>query len=206
MATLAEAAVIARSILAEFTHLDYKYADDRLLTPGNNAIKAIAIARPELFKVVGEIACIVNSVEQTLNPADGSSLVDIHRIKNGAVVDKADRMVMDRFKPGWAFEAAGPARNWMSYQDDPMRFSIYPQAPSGQVLVGYYVLSPVTYTTSQTIILPATYLLPIAHYMCSETLLRGDDASLHPKASVFMAMFNNAMGVSDKENDKRVGV
>lgn len=148
-------------ILVQDTRTPYRYSDTVMLNFVNQTLKRMAILRPDLFSVIGDISTTANTVIQSC-PSDSLRLVEIFQIKNGDAVTEVNREVLDQMSPGWVNEAAGTPLNFMRHVRNPNKFFLYPRPTAGVVLVGEYAQVPPTYTLNQTITaLPDAYL-PVA--------------------------------------------
>jgi len=199
MATIQQAITLARYLLND-TVTTYGYSDTTLLQYGNDAIDAISVARPELFKSYIEITCIADRAEQTINVTDSSGLDSVIRVKGGNSVTMIDRDILDRFKPDWHTMASAAAEHWIPIKSDPMRFLIYPPAPSGQILVGVHVVKPKEYTISETHPLSDVYTSAIADYIVSMAAGSENERADNALSSKHLGYFQAKIGISKQTN------
>ena len=134
-----------------------RYDDDILLGFANQTLKRIAVIRPDLFSMIGEVTCTVGEVLQS-PPTDSIRIMDILRVKLGNSVREVNRQTMDQSHPEWADDDAGPCVNWMRHPRNANKFFIYPKAPTGQILICEYSQSPPIYDlTTEVALLPDAY-------------------------------------------------
>ena len=196
MATLQEAINIARGLLQDTT-VTYRYSDADLLQYGNDALDIIATNQPQWFYAIAELTCIEGKTIQTFNVADSLGLVDVLNVKDGGVVRKTDKNIMDRFRPSWHIDSSGAATEWMLAADDPSRFYIHPKAPANQVLVIQYIQKPAEYAIGATHALPNTFTPIIAKYIVAMANSRESGDAETAKASKEMGEFYSMIGTSN---------
>lgn len=148
-------------VLIQDSKLPYRYSDTVLLGFVRQTLRRMAILRPDLFCVIGEIPTTVNTVIQSC-PSDSLRLVEVFQVKNGNAVTEVNREVLDQMSPNWINDAAGTPVNFMRHVRNPNRFFLYPRPSTGVVLIAEYAQVPPAYTLNQTITgLPDAYL-PVA--------------------------------------------
>ena len=134
-----------------------RYSDATLLGFANQTLKRMALLRPDLFALIGEIPCTTNATLQSA-PSDSIRIMEIFRIKDGPGVRETNREILDQTYPDWVTEAAGACISWMRHVRNPNRFFIYPQSTSGQILIGEYCQTPPNYASATTVtLLPDGY-------------------------------------------------
>ena len=62
-----------------------RYSDAVLLGFANQALKRMAVLRPDLFAYIGEIPCTAGTVIQS-PPSDSIRIIEIFQVKDGAGV------------------------------------------------------------------------------------------------------------------------
>ena len=196
MATLREAIAIARPVIGDARAPNYRYSDSRLLGYANDALDVIAIARPALFRAVGEVECVANLAIQTVPMSDSNGLVDVMYVKGGNAVTPADRETLTRLNPGWMTMTPAAAKHWSKLGDDPNRFLVYPPAPAGQVLVVLYNQVPREFSVDEDIEIPASYVPAIANYVIAMAESANDPSVNSGRAAQFMQAFLGALGLS----------
>jgi len=134
-----------------------RFSDATLLKFANQALKRMAVIRPDLFSLIGEIPCTAESVIQSM-PSDSIRVMEIFQVKGGSSVRETNRETIDQTHPLWASDTAGETINWMRHVRNPNKFFVYPKAPSGQILIGEYAQTPPNYTADQDVeLLPDVY-------------------------------------------------
>jgi len=86
-----------RRILQD-TNSPQRYSDTVLLGFANQALKRIAVLRPDLFAYIGDITCTAGSVVQSM-PSDSIRLIEIYSVKNGNGVIETNREALDQAYP-----------------------------------------------------------------------------------------------------------
>lgn len=178
------------------TNTPYRYSDDVLLGFANQALKRIAVLRPDLFAYIGDITCTDGEVVQSA-PSDSIRLIEVYRVKNGNGVIETNREALDQAYPTWMNDAAGAAVNFMRHVRNPNKFFIYPKAPAGQVLVGEYAQTPPDYDGVTPIaLLPDAYepVVIDATVFIAESV---DNEHVNSqRAQLFQSSFTQALGVA----------
>ena len=178
------------------TNIPYRYSDDVLLGFANQALKRIAVLRPDLFASIEDIPCTDGSVVQSA-PTDSIRLIEIYSVKNGDGIIETNREALDQAYPTWMNDAAGPTVNFMRHVRNPNKFFIYPKAPANQVLIGEYSKTPAVYTGSQTVdLLPDAYFPVVidATVFIAESV---DNEHVNSqRAQLFQQSFTQALGVA----------
>ena len=173
-----------------------RYSDAVLLGFANQALKRMAVLRPDLFAYIGEIPTTTGAVIQSA-PSDSIRIMEIFQVKDGAGVTEVSRDTLDETYPGWMNDAAGSAVNWMRHVRNPNRFFVYPKAPSGQILIGEYAQTPPEYDGVTTVA-----LLPDAYFpvVIDGTVFLAESVDNEHvnsnRAQLFQQSFTQALGVS----------
>lgn len=135
-----------------------RYSDTELLGYANQALKRIAVLRPDLFAKITDFSTVAGEVIQTA-PSDSLRIMEVFRVKNGASIRETNRETLDQTYPDWANDDPGPTVNWMRHVRNANRFFIYPKAPASQTLVLEYAQAPKNYSLGETVaLLPDAYL------------------------------------------------
>lgn len=141
----------ARRLLQD-TSSPYRYTDSVLLGFANQALKRIAVLRPDLFAYIGEIPTVAGQVLQS-PPIDSLRIMEIFQVKNGSGVTEVNRDTLDETYPTWMNDTAGSCVNWMRHVRNANKFFIYPKAPVGQILIGEYAQTPKDYPADEDVAL-----------------------------------------------------
>ncbi len=185
----------ARELLQD-TLVPYRYSDAFLLDKANQALRRIALFRPDLFAYVGTFLCTAGEVLQSA-PADSFRVIEVFSIVGGGGVVEADRVVLDQTVPGWVSETAGPAVNWMRHVRNPNKFFIYPPAPAAQTLNIEYAQSPPTYdgTTAVTLLSDAYTPIVIDGVVWLTESIDNENVN-NGRAKMFQTSFTQSLGVT----------
>lgn len=178
------------------TNTPYRYSDDVLLGFANQALKRIAVLRPDLFAFIGDITCDDGETVQSA-PSDSIRLIEIYRVKNGDGIIETNREALDQAYPTWMNDAAGPTVNFMRHTRNPNKFFIYPKAPANQILIGEYAKTPQDYDLTTPIeLLPDAYepVVIDATVFIAESV---DNEHVNSnRAQLFQQSFTQALGVA----------
>lgn len=193
--TPAQVIVEARRLLQDIK-TPQRYSDALLLGFVNQALKRMAVLRPDLFAVIDELVTQAGSVIQSA-PADSLRMMEIFQVKDGDGIVEVSRKAMDETYPGWVNDPAGPTVNWMRHVRNDNRFFIYPKAPTGQTLIIEYAQTPRDYALTETIeVLPTAYfpVLVDGTVFLAESV---DNEHVNSnRAQLFQQSFTQALGVS----------
>lgn len=193
--TPAQVIVEVRRILQDIK-TPQRYSDALLLGFVNQALKRMAVLRPDLFSVIDELETQVGQTIQSA-PADSLRMMEIFQVKDGDGITEVSRKAMDETYPGWVNDPAGPTVNWMRHVRNDNRFFIYPKAPAGQTLIIEYSRTPRDYELNETIErLPEAYfpVLVDGAVFLAESV---DNEHVNSnRAQLFQQSFTQALGVS----------
>lgn len=186
---LTDAITVARGILQDIESVNYRYSSADLLIYANDALDAMTLLAPQLFYTDGDVACIAGSALQTISFDNALALVKVRRVKGGDALIQADPDNLDAFDAAWQKASAAAAVNWFPVANDPMRFMIYPPAPTGQVLEVVYVRLPGEYALTQDTGVPVTYKDAVADYIVYRAESRDDEHVNSNRAAQFLTTF-----------------
>jgi len=182
--------------LIQDTMTPYRYSDTMLLGFVNQTLKRMAMIRPDLFAVIGDIPTTPGTVLQSC-PADSLRLIDIFQVKNGNAITEVNRQTLDRTAPNWQNEEAGYPVNFMRHVHNPNKFFVYPRPVAGVVLIGEYAQIPPNYNLSDQIINPSDAYFPIVvdgTVFLAESI---DNEHVNSgRAKLFLESFTQGLGVS----------
>lgn len=190
---LADVVTEVRRILQDINE-PKRYSDAVLLGFANQALKRIAVLRPDLFAYVGEIPTTAGTVLQS-PPSDSLRIMEIFQVQGGNGVTEASRDTLDQTYPAWMNDAAAPCVNWMRHVRNPNKFFIYPKAPVGQILIGEYSKSPRVYSSNETVELLSDAYFPVVvdgTIFIAESI---DNEHVNSnRAALFQQSFTQALG------------
>ena len=185
----------AREILQD-TVSPQRYSDAVMLSFANQALKRIAVLRPDLFAIIADIPTTAGEVVQSM-PSDSIRLLEIYSVKNGNGIIETNREILDQSLPTWMNADAGAAVNFMRHVRNANKFFIYPKAPADQTLVGEYAQVPPVYDgTTAVALLPDAYLPVVidATVFLAESV---DNEHVNSnRAQLFQQSFTQALGVA----------
>ncbi len=193
--TPAQVIVEVRRILQDI-RVPQRYSDALLLGFVNQALKRMAVLRPDLFSVIDDF---VTQAGQTIQsaPADSLRMMEVFQVKDGDGIVEVSRKAMDETYPGWVNDPAGPTVNWMRHVRNDNRFFIYPKAPAGQTLVIEYAQTPREYGLEETIERLSEAYFPVlvdGAVFLAESV---DNEHVNSnRAQLFQQSFTQALGVS----------
>jgi hypothetical protein len=171
-----------------------RYSDDYLLRMVNQAVKRVAILRPDLFADIGVVTCVAGAIQTA--PADSIRMIEVLTAGDGAVVKEVNRETQDLMFITWQSGASGFARDWMRHVRSPNRFFVSPPSPAGQPLTVEYARTPEDCATAADTIpfLSAVYKPCLVD--CVVWLVESvDDEHVNSgRARMFMDSFLQALG------------
>ena len=174
----------------------YRYSDAYLLGFANQALKRMAVLRPDLFAYIGTVTCTANAVIQSA-PTDSIRIMEVFQVDGGSGVTEVSRDSLDETYPGWMNDAAGTCVNWMRHVRNPNRFFIYPKAPVGQVLVVEYAQTPPDYAADADVaLLPDAYFPVVVDGAIFLAESVDNEHVNSNRAQLFQQTFTQALGVS----------
>lgn len=174
----------------------FRYSDDMLLGFVNQVLKRMAMVRPDLFIVNGNITTTQNSAYQTL-PSSGAVLVEIFGVAGGASIEEVDRDLLNRTDSNWISATAGIPRKYVRNARNPKSYFLYPRPQFGVQLIAEYSVVPPNYTLNQTITMPSEEYFPaivdgtvfLAEVIDNEHVDTG-------RAKLFLDSFTSSLGIS----------
>jgi hypothetical protein len=173
-----------------------RYSDTVLLGFANQALKRIAVLRPDLFAFVSTVTCTENAVLQAA-PTDSIRVIEVFSVQNGDGIIETTREALNNAYPTWMNDTAAAAVNWMRHIRNPNKFFIYPKAPANQVLDIEYAQTPPTYTGTATVSLLSDAYFPVvvdATVFLAESI--DNEHVINQRAQLFQQSFTNALGIA----------
>lgn len=184
-----------RRILQD-TNSPQRYSDAVLLGFANQALKRIAVLRPDLFAFISTMTCTQDSVIQSA-PSDSIRIIEVYSVVGGNGIIETNREALDQAYPTWMNDPAGAAVNFMRHVRNANKFFIYPKAPANQVLNIEYAQTPSDYTADQTVaLLPDAYFPVVvdATVFLAESV---DNEHVNSnRAQLFQQSYTQALGVA----------
>jgi hypothetical protein len=198
--TPAEVIVEVRKLVQD-TATPYRHSDDDLLGYVNQTLKRLAILRPDLFSLIGDIS---TTADQTLQscPTDSVRLVEIFQVKDGNVITEVSRETLDQSNPSWPATAAGTPINYMRHPRNPNRYFLYPKPTPGVTLVGEYIQSPPAYTIAQEVdLLPDSYLPVVADGTVFLSQAEDNEHIGTGRTQLFLELFNGQLSTGQRQRN-----
>ncbi|HQR20118.1 MAG TPA: hypothetical protein PKV98_04590 [Burkholderiaceae bacterium] len=183
-----------------------RYPDSATFPYAQDAIREIAMLRPDLFTLTGTINCTAGTVEQTL-PAGGLYVIDIHGVVGGRAVTKGDLKTLARYRRDWRTDTAGPCENWFPIIDDQTKrpqpkYLIYPKAPAAQQLTAQYAYDPIITSpptsVNDTMPVPDQFLPAVESYIIFRCEMADDEHVTSGRAQAAYTNFATIIGVDEK--------
>tara|TARA_R100000742_G_C4279606_1_gene104712 strand:- start:3007 stop:3678 length:672 start_codon:yes stop_codon:yes gene_type:complete len=137
-----------------------RYSDTVLLGFANQALRRIAVLRPDLFAKVTTMTCTTDEAIQSA-PTDSLRIMEVFSVSGGNGCIETNRESLDQAYPQWMNDTASAAVNWMRHTRNANKFFIYPKSPAGQVLDIEYSQSPPTYDGTTTVDLLSDAYFPV---------------------------------------------
>ena len=187
--------------IVQDTNTPQRYSDAVLVGFANQALKRIAVLRPDLFAFIGDITTTAGAVIQSM-PSDSIRLIDIYNVKGGSGITETNRESLNQAYPSWMNDAAGPAVNFMRHVRNANKFFIYPKAPADQVLVGEYAQTPPTYDGTTTVaLLPDAYFPVVVDATVFITESVDNEHVNSKRAQIFQQSFTQSLGVAAQSRE-----
>lgn len=173
-----------------------RYSDAILLHFVNQALKRMAVLRPDLFAVITELDTVAGSVLQSA-PEDSLRMMEVFSVVGGGGITEVDRRAMEQNYPQWSSDPEGECINWMRHVRNANKFFIYPKAPVGQKLLIEYSQSPRVYGEDEEIdLLPDAYYPVLVDGVVFIAQSVDDEHVNSNRAQLFQQSFTQALGVS----------
>lgn len=173
-----------------------RYSDAVLLSFSNQALRRIAVLRPDLFAKIATMTCTENEAIQSA-PTDSLRIMEVFSVSGGNGCIEVNRESLDQSYPQWMNDTASAAVNWMRHTRNANKFFIYPKAPAGQVLDIEYSQSPPTYDGTTTVDLISDAYFPVvvdATIFLAESV---DNEHVNSKrADIFYKSFTQSLAVN----------
>lgn len=184
-------------VLVNDSKTPYRNSDSTLLGFVNQALKRAALLRPDLFSTITTFACAVGEVVQTA-PSDCIRFMEVFSVVGGAAVFESNRETMDQNYPSWPADTAATCTTWMRHPRDPLRFFIYPKAPTSQTLNVEYAKVPAVYTaTSDSITTPSgAYMTALVDCVIFLVESQDDEHVNSGRAALFYKSFVDLLGAT----------
>lgn len=145
-----------------------RFTDQQILALANQALKNMAVLRPDLFAVITSMPTVLGAFQSA--PADSIRFMEAMIVVGGSNLNEINREALDLMSSAWQQITPTTPTNWMRHPRNANAFFVYPPATAGVSIQIEYAQSPAFFTLAQS---PA--ILPDAYY---STLLDGTVARL----------------------------
>lgn len=201
----------ARELLGDEVGLQ-RYSDASLMRHANDALRAVAVAQPQLFNSLKVMDCQAGAHQAI--PAAWLALVDVLGVVGGNVVRKADRAALDRIDPGWMRATPGAPSMWAAVTGDERRFLLSPPPVAGTKLEVIATSIDQTYGLADTLPVPDAYAPALAYFVASMAFGTEDEDMNDAKSQKYLQLFLEFIGadrssqalIREKQAAKRSGV
>ena len=95
--------------IVQDTNTPQRYSDTVLIGFANQALKRIAVLRPDLFAFIGDITNTADTVVQSM-PSDSIRLIEIYNVKDGNGITETNRESLNQAYPKWMNEHVNSKR------------------------------------------------------------------------------------------------
>lgn len=174
----------------------------------NDGSLAVVNALPRSYTQTA-VAVAVSGTRQTLSGlglTTGLQIIDvIHNVTSaggiGNAITKTPRAFIDETVPGWHAQGATEAQHWMTDDEDPKAFYIYPYITGGGKMRVVYAATPADLTAlGDTILLDDVHANALQFFVLfsfySKDLESIKSAQL---AQMYYGLFNQAIGIRDQK-------
>jgi hypothetical protein len=166
----------ARQAINDTESATYRQSNDELVKYFNDGLKEASRLSPNHFKTTGDFTCVAGNHEQAVIYPDAQEFLSVIRIKDGNAVHEMDMASMSRFNPNWASDTAGSPQNWAKITGEKLRFYLYPQPATMQVLEVSYIRNPAEYTLNQIVDeVPSSWEAALAWYVIHMAEMKDDE-------------------------------
>lgn len=128
----AQAIAGARVILNDPAGPSPRWSDETLLGYFNDFMRALVVARPELFTDDLDVP-LVPGERQAVSRTETLGIVEVLKNGVGEYVREVSKDEMSVQARSWGKSSKGHFKVWMRAANDPFRFTVYPPAQGGEV-------------------------------------------------------------------------
>lgn len=186
--------VKSRAILILNDAGSVRWTSDELLAWINDARRAIATLRPDLYAVKTTLA-LVEGAAQTI-PSDGMRLTDVMRNTGGPACTITEKELLDQFKPNWQkMPGTKTPRHFMVDERYPDDFWVYPPALLGASLEIVYLATPEDLTSGEPLSTSdSMYLTALVDFVCYRAFAKDIEfAGSAERAAAHYAQFKDTL-------------
>jgi len=136
-----------------------RFTDAQILSMANQALKRIAVIRPDLFALITTMSTVAGSTQTA--PADSIRFMEALAVVGANNLNEINREALDLMSSTWQIGTPGSPTNWMRHPRSANTFFVYPPATAGVVLQVEYAQGPPNYTLSQSPAIPPDAYYPV---------------------------------------------
>jgi hypothetical protein len=134
-----------------------RFSDAQILSMANQALKRMAVIRPDLFALITTMQTVLGSTQTA--PADSIRFMEALAVVGVNNLNEVNRDALDLMSTTWQTATPGSPTNWMRHPRSANVFFVYPPATAGVTLQVEYSQSPAKYGMTQ-----APAIIPDAYY------------------------------------------
>lgn len=133
-----------------------RFTDAQYLSFANQALKRMAIIRPDLFALITTMVTVQGALQYA--PQDSLRFMEAMTVVGVQNLNEINREALDLMVSTWQVMTPSSPTNWMRHPRNANNFFVYPPATAGITLQVEYAQSPPTYgLTSVPAIIPDAY-------------------------------------------------
>ena len=195
--TPAEIIADARIVLNDTDATSPRQDDDELLGWVNAGLLEIANFKPVLFAEIIDFTCAASAARQVVPLSEGSQIIEVIGIKNGAALTVFDPPTLNAYNPGWRTQAGTPEQ-WAPVPADPLEFDLVPPPNTAVHLDVRVARTPGPYALTDTILLlPDTYKPALVDYVTYRAELKDDENVLTQRSAAMYTAFLTKIGATN---------
>lgn len=193
------ASVIINSALTTLLDIDrVTFSDDEMLGYLNEALRATAFVKPDMF-VVQEFITPAAGVDQTL-PAGGIALIDVIRNSNGRIISEVDRQLLDESNRFWnAGTEVVTVEHYTVDPRNPLRYRVFPPNSGAGSIEIVYGAVPATLTatsnSSDEIPVPDSYQNALTNFVLAKAYMKNSKKQDLVKSASAMQDWRTSLGL-----------
>lgn len=183
----------AAGLLLDATYRTWPAAD--LLTYLNEALRATAFVKPDMYTVQGFVAMAVGVLQEL--PEDGVALIDVVRNQNGRVITQVDKGLLEEANRFWpAATRETTLEHYTADPRNPRRFQVFPPS-NGTSLVEllYGAVPPTIVSAAEEIPVPDSYQTVLLNFILAKAYAKNSKRQDLVKSNMFMQQWGSLLGL-----------
>jgi hypothetical protein len=166
----------------------YRNEDPEILTWINEGQRALCRLKPSQSTVTATVSLVAGTKQ--LVPSNSHAFVALVCNTGGNAITMTDRDTLDRFKPTWHIDPAGPTENYVKSLASPREFYVYPPAEAAAQVEAQYAVPPATIAASDPIVVDDIYAAALQNYALARLYSKEtEDAAAIQLAAAYMQAF-----------------